>query len=93
VVKNAEELSWDSKISEQKVEAVLPRPWRKMIVCICDDVGAMMCDVEGAPIVDACIVVVGVRFFGAQCRLKVFAISFVHSKLRRTAKIIVGGFG
>lgn len=37
-------LSWLSNISELKVDAELPRPCRKMIVCVWGAVGGMMCD-------------------------------------------------
>lgn len=35
-------LSCDSKISEQKVEAEEPRPWRKIMVWVCGDLGWTM---------------------------------------------------
>ena len=41
--KNRLEESWDSKISEEKVEAEEARPWRRRMVWVWGDVGGTIC--------------------------------------------------
>ena len=53
-VKRCFEESSDSKSSDWKVFASLPRPCRKMIVCVCGAMGETVCGLDGVAMVETC---------------------------------------